>query len=570
MTTSGFLPPSSRHGDCRWRPHSSPIARPDRARAGEADLVDELAVERLLEPGEGLRAVGEHEVQDAVGQRRRGGRAPRSPAPIAGVYSAGFQTTALPHSSAGTRYQRRHRDREVARGDDRRDADRDAEREELLVGHLARHRLAVEAPALAEEEVAGVDDLLHLAERLRVGLADLARDEAGERLLVLLDQAADLLDRAAADRRRHRGPLALGLARGLAGGDEGRRVAEADAPRRRPRCSPGCATSRSRPGPSVAACPLTIEATVRVAGAVVDMEPHGIGSGNVAGRGSLARRRRRRSVRRIARPPVRTHRMGRHARRARRPRSRPVRVGRRVADHPLRARRGRVAHGVRAPGLGAVARDRPGARRPLGRALARPRRRRLGGGERADDAGARHPLLADRSGGLLSELRRRRHRVGAVGARGRRPEGARRDPHAGRAGGAGRGDARAERGAPRRRARSCSTTAGGSRPTASSGPAARGCRGCSRASSTCGSPSRTSSTSGRARRGGRPASDVGRLRGRRLRRRRRRRPRREGVLGPRGPRRLRRRRRPRPGPRARAPGARDPRPPLPRARATRR
>src|SRR6185503_11672223 len=111
-------------------------------------------------------------------------------------------------------------------GDDRGDADRDAEREELLVGHLARDRLAVQAPALAKEEVARVDDLLHLAQRLGVGLADLARDEAGERLLVVLDQAADLLDRAAADRRRHGGPLALRLAGGLAGGDEGRRVTE--------------------------------------------------------------------------------------------------------------------------------------------------------------------------------------------------------------------------------------------------------------------------------------------------------------------------------------------------------
>ena len=88
-----------------------------------------------------------------------------------------------------------------------------AEGEELLVGHLRRHGLAVEPPALAEEEVAGVDDLLHLAERLGVGLADLARDEPGERLLVLLDEAADLGDHAAADRRGHGGPLALGAAR---------------------------------------------------------------------------------------------------------------------------------------------------------------------------------------------------------------------------------------------------------------------------------------------------------------------------------------------------------------------
>ena len=41
---------------------------------------------------------------------------------------------------------------------------------QLLVGHLRRDRLAVEAAALGEEEVAGVDDLLHLAERLAYGL----------------------------------------------------------------------------------------------------------------------------------------------------------------------------------------------------------------------------------------------------------------------------------------------------------------------------------------------------------------------------------------------------------------
>ena len=69
------------------------------------------------------------------------------------------------------------RDREVAGRDDRGDAHRYAEREELLVGHLARDGLAVEPPSLAQEEVAGVDDLLHLAARLAYRLADLARDQ---------------------------------------------------------------------------------------------------------------------------------------------------------------------------------------------------------------------------------------------------------------------------------------------------------------------------------------------------------------------------------------------------------
>ena len=88
-----------------------------------------------------------------------------------------------------------------------------AEREELLVGHLRRDRLAVEAPALAEEEVAGVDDLLHLAERLGVRLADLARDERGERLLVRLDEPADVARSRGRARARARRPTRVCAAR---------------------------------------------------------------------------------------------------------------------------------------------------------------------------------------------------------------------------------------------------------------------------------------------------------------------------------------------------------------------
>ena len=85
-------------------------------------------------------------------------------------------------------------------------ADRVAEREQRLVRHLARHGLAVEPATFAEEEVAGVDDLAHLAERLGVRLADLAGDQSGERLGVGLDDPADVRDRAAPDRRGHVGP----------------------------------------------------------------------------------------------------------------------------------------------------------------------------------------------------------------------------------------------------------------------------------------------------------------------------------------------------------------------------
>ena len=114
----------------------------------------------------------------------------------------------------------RHRDGEVRGRHDRRHADRCAEREQLLVRHLAGHRLAVEPAALAEEEVAGVDDLLHLAERLGIGLAHLPGHESGERLLVGLDEPPDLRDDATAHRRRNGSPVQLRRARQPAGVDE--------------------------------------------------------------------------------------------------------------------------------------------------------------------------------------------------------------------------------------------------------------------------------------------------------------------------------------------------------------
>ena len=230
-----------------------------RARAGEADLVDQAAIERLLEAGEGLRAVGQHEVEDAVGQAgvqeelgQRLGRRRR----VLGR---------LPHrrvaaQQRGDEVPGRHRDREVAGGDDRGHADRVAEGEQLLVGHLRRHGLAVEPPALADEEVAGVDDLLDLAERLGVGLADLARDQAREGLLVVLHQPPELLDRAPAHGRRARRPT--------------RAAPRAPPRRRRRRCRrrPAGRRRRSRevsaglvevswpPGASVAGRPAMIEA----------------------------------------------------------------------------------------------------------------------------------------------------------------------------------------------------------------------------------------------------------------------------------------------------------------------
>ena len=202
-----------------------PDPRADSRRAGESNLVDQPLRERTLQTLEGGRAVALHEVQHAVGQpavqeelgervadrRRVLGRLPDDR--IAGEQGRD-------HVPGGNRHG------EVPGGDDRRDAHGRAEREQLLVRHLARNGHAVQAPALREEEVAGVHDLLHLAEGLGVGLPDLPGHEAREGLLVLLHQPADLRDRAAAHGRRHGGPFALRRARGAARVHEGVGVAQ--------------------------------------------------------------------------------------------------------------------------------------------------------------------------------------------------------------------------------------------------------------------------------------------------------------------------------------------------------
>ena len=104
MTTSGFLPPSSRHGVCRCRPASSPMRRPtwlepvnpilsttpsSSARSKPANVCSPSASTRLHTPS-GTPACNSSWVNASA---------------VAGVYSAGFHTTALPHTSAGTMYQ---------------------------------------------------------------------------------------------------------------------------------------------------------------------------------------------------------------------------------------------------------------------------------------------------------------------------------------------------------------------------------------------------------------------------------------------------------------------------------
>ena len=145
---------------------------------------------------------------------------------MAGEYSAGFQTSGVAAGEGGDQVPRRDRDGEVAGRDDGRNADGDAEGEELFVRHLRGYGLAVESTALTGKKVAGIYDLLHLAEGLCVRLADLPGHQPGERLLVVLDDASDLLYYLRADRGGHRCPLLLRLARGPARLYERPRVTE--------------------------------------------------------------------------------------------------------------------------------------------------------------------------------------------------------------------------------------------------------------------------------------------------------------------------------------------------------
>ena len=182
------------------------------------------AVEALERGG----AVGVHDVEQPSG-RPAATKSRASASAVAAAYSAGFQTTALPQSSAGTRYHDGTATGKLPAVMIDRRPDRHAEREQLLVRHLARHRLPVEPAALAEEEVAGVDDLLHLAARLGERLADLPGDQPGQRLVVRLDEPADRGDHPAAHRGGHGGPVPLRASRGAA----------ASTSRRRRRARPG-------------------------------------------------------------------------------------------------------------------------------------------------------------------------------------------------------------------------------------------------------------------------------------------------------------------------------------------
>ena len=166
VTTIGFLPPSSRQGLCRCRPASSPMRAPTAVEPVKPILSSVPACSACSSPPK-VAGPSANTMFSTPSGRPAAWISSNSAIAEAAAYSAGFQTTVLPQTSAGTRYQDGTATGKFPAVTIGRGPDRDPEGEQLLVGHLAGDRLAVQPPALAEEEVAGVDDLLDLAQRLR-------------------------------------------------------------------------------------------------------------------------------------------------------------------------------------------------------------------------------------------------------------------------------------------------------------------------------------------------------------------------------------------------------------------
>ena len=121
------------------------------------------------------------------------------------------QLRRLPHHGV-TAHQRDRgvprpdRDGEVERGDHTDDAERMPGLHQPVARALGGDGLAVQLPRQADRELADVDHLLHLAERLGGDLARLDRDECGEIGLVLDEQLAEAGHQRSPDRCRGGAP----------------------------------------------------------------------------------------------------------------------------------------------------------------------------------------------------------------------------------------------------------------------------------------------------------------------------------------------------------------------------
>ncbi len=106
-------------------------------------------------------------------------------------------------------------DGEIPRRDEGDDAVRLPDGVGEVRGQFRRDGLAVHAARFAGAELHDVDGALQLAARLRERLALLAREQGGDLVLVLFDQACEARDDASARRRGRRAPAAEGFLGGL-------------------------------------------------------------------------------------------------------------------------------------------------------------------------------------------------------------------------------------------------------------------------------------------------------------------------------------------------------------------
>ena len=131
------------------------------------------------------RSLPDDDVQHALGDAASSASSARRSAER-GVSSAGFRTTVLPHASAGPSFQRGDVEREVPRHDQPDDAERLAQRQVDSAGD--GDRLAVVLVDGAGVEVEDVRDHADFAACAGDRLADVARLDLRELLVVLLDE----------------------------------------------------------------------------------------------------------------------------------------------------------------------------------------------------------------------------------------------------------------------------------------------------------------------------------------------------------------------------------------------
>ena len=164
---------------------------------------------------------------------------------VSGVRSLGFQITGLPQTTASAAFQLHTATGKLNAVITAGRPERMPLLHQSVAGTLAGDREAVQLAAEPDGEVADVDHLLHLAERLALDLADLELHQSAEVGLVRAQQRRELADQLAAERSGCRAPgleRGDGLLDGLVDrrrvGDSAERCAGDRAPRRV--CAGGC------------------------------------------------------------------------------------------------------------------------------------------------------------------------------------------------------------------------------------------------------------------------------------------------------------------------------------------